>query len=464
MPKSNKNNKSGEDRMLGNEAGAPRQTLSFLDGLVIVVGMVVGIGIFATPSMVAQFAGSSFSYLALWLVGGALALVGALCYAELATAFPHAGGEYHFLSRAYGRGCALMFAWARCTVIQTGAIALAAFIYGDYAQGVLPLGSEGPAIHAAIIIVIFTGINIAGTMQGKTAQRIFTVMDVTALLMLVVAGGVIAFTREAAMPAVSLPAAGGSGMLGLAMVFVFLTYGGWNEAAYISAELRDGKRNMVRVLALSILAITAIYFLVAYSYLYVMGFEGLQKSTAVAADVMRTAFGPAGATLIALLVCGSAISTLNAMIFTGARVYYALGNDLPGLKFFGIWSARGENPRNAFLLQGAIALALVVLGAFSRNGFKTMVEYTSPVFWLFMTMVAVSIFIFRKRDPAPGHSYRVPFYPLTPIIFTATCVYMLYSSLAYTGTGALFGVGALLLGTPLLLLNRSAASVRGAAE
>ena len=135
MPKSNKNNKSGEDRMLGNEAGAPRQTLSFLDGLVIVVGMVVGIGIFATPSMVAQFAGSSFSYLALWLVGGALALVGALCYAELATAFPHAGGEYHFLSRAYGRGCALMFAWARCTVIQTGAIALAAYIYGDYAQG-----------------------------------------------------------------------------------------------------------------------------------------------------------------------------------------------------------------------------------------------------------------------------------------------------------------------------------------
>jgi len=459
-----KNNKSGEDRMLGNEAGTPRQTLSLVDGLVIVVGMVVGTGIFATPALVAQFAGSSFSYLAIWLVGGVLALVGALCYAELATAFPHAGGEYHFLSRAYGRGCALMFAWARCAVIQTGAIALVAFVYGDYAQGILPLGSEGPAIHAALIIMIFTGINIAGTMQGKTAQQIFTVMDVTALLMLIAAGVTIALTREAALPVSAVPSGGGTGMLGLAMVFVLLTFGGWNEAAYISAELRDGKRNMVRVLVLSILVITAIYFLVACSYLYVMGFDGLQKSTAIAADVMRAAFGPTGATLIALFVCGSAISTLNASIFTGARVYYALGQDLPGLKFFGIWSPRGENPSNAFLLQGGIALALVMLGAFSRNGFKTMVEYTSPVFWLFMTLVAVSIFIFRRRDPDQRRSYRVPLYPLTPIIFTATCIYMLYSSLAYTGTGALFGIGALLLGTPLLLLNRNAAPVRGAAE
>src|SRR6185312_15410556 len=125
-----------------HDAGAPRETLSLADGVVIVVGMVIGIGIFATPSMVAQFAGSAVSYLALWLLGGAL------CYAELATAFPHAGGEYHFLARAYGRGPALLFAWARCTVIQTGAIALVAFVYGDYAQSIAPLGSFGPAIHA----------------------------------------------------------------------------------------------------------------------------------------------------------------------------------------------------------------------------------------------------------------------------------------------------------------------------
>lgn len=444
--------------MLGKDTAAPRETLSLADGLVIVVGMVVGIGVFATPSLVAQFAGNSFNYLALWLVGGLLTLVGALCYAEIATAHPHAGGEYHFLSRAYGRGVALMFAWARCTVIQTGAIALVAFVYGDYAQSIVPLGAYGPAIHAAIIIAVFTAINMAGTAQGKLAQKIFTSMDIIALLTLIMAGITVAMsgTVAAAVPV----AAGGGGLAlpGLAMMFVLLTYGGWNEAAYISAELRDGKRNIVRVLVLSIVAVTLLYFLVAWTYLYVLGFDGLRQSSTIAADVMRIAFGPTGATLIAIFVCGAAISTLNATIFTGARVYYALGRDLPGLKFFGIWDAKGENPANAFALQGIIALALVVLGAFTRDGFKTMVEYTSPVFWFFMILVGVSLFIFRHREPARVLGYRVPLYPVTPIIFILTCAYLLYSSLEYTGVGALVGVGVLVAGTPLLLLNTKAKS------
>ncbi|OAI44430.1 amino acid permease [Rhizomicrobium sp. SCGC AG-212-E05] len=451
--------------MLRKDSAAPRETLSLTDGLVIVVGMVVGIGVFATPALVAQFAGSSFNYLALWLAGGALTLVGALCYAEIATAHPHAGGEYHFLSRAYGRGVALMFAWARCTVIQTGAIALVAFVYGDYAQSIVPLGPVGPAIHAGLIIVLFTAINMAGTAQGKLAQKIFTSMDIIALLTLILAAIVVTLSGTAPAP-VAPPAGGGggTGLLGLAMVFVLLTYGGWNEAAYISAELRDGKRNIVRVLVLSIVGVTLLYFLVAWTYLHVLGFDGLQKSSTIAADVMRAAFGPAGATAIAIFVCGAAISTLNATIFTGARIYYALGRDLPGLKLFGIWSAKGENPANAFLLQGAIALALVGLGAFARDGFKTMVEYTSPVFWLFMILVAVSLFIFRHREPGRILAYRVPLYPVTPIIFIATCIYMLYSSLAYTGIGALFGVGVLVAGTPLLLLGRSAKPVQDPAE
>ena len=440
--------------MLRKDSATPRETLSLVDGLVLVVGMVVGVGVFATPALVAQFAGNSFNYLALWLVGGALTLVGALCYAEIATAHRHAGGEYHFLSRAYGRGTALMFAWARCTVIQTGAIAFVAFVYGDYAQSIVPLGAFGPAIHAAIIIVVFTAINMAGTAQGKLAQKIFTSMDVVALLMLIGAGIVVALLGTAGTTPPPAPTSGSGGVLGLAMVFVLLTYGGWNEAAYLSAELRDGKRNIVRVLVLSIITVTLLYFLVAWTYLHVLGFEALQKSSTIAADVMRAAFGPNGATVVALFVCGAAISTLNATIFTGARVYYALGRDLPGLRLFGIWDAKGENPANAFALQGVIALALVGLGAFTRDGFRTMVDYTTPVFWLFMTLVAVSLFIFRRREPERVLPYRVPLYPVTPIIFVGTCLYLLYSSLDYTRTGALFGVAVLLAGTPLLLLRR----------
>lgn len=212
---------------------------------------------------------------------------------------------------------------------------------------------------------------------------------------------------------------------------------------------------MVRVLTLSVVFVTIIYFLVAWAYLHVLGFEKLKQSPAVAADVMSEAFGPYGATLLAVFVCGAAISTLNATIFTGARVFYALGRDLPKLKQLGIWSPRGENPANAFLLQGGIALALVGLGALMRDGFKAMVEYTSPVFWLFMTLVGISIFVFRLREPDHVRPFRVPFYPVFPIIFVATCLWMLYSSLAYTGTGALFGVVVLMVGAPLLYFGRS---------
>jgi len=439
--------------MLRKDSAAPRETLSLANGMELVVGMVVGVGVFATPAQVAMFAGDSVTYLALWLLGGGLTLIGALCYAEIATAHRHAGGEYHFLSRAYGRGTALMFAWARGTVIQTGAIAFVAFVYGDYAQSLVPLGSYGPAIHAAIIVAVFTAINMAGTAQGKLAQKIFTSMDVIALVTLIVAALVFTFSGANPAPAAT-PTGGGTGMLGLAMVFVLLTYGGWNEAAYLSAELRDGKRNIVRVLAFSIIIVTLLYFLVAWTYLHVLGFDALQKSSTIAADVMRAAFGPVGATLISVFVCGAAVSTLNATIFTGGRIYYALGRDLPWLQTFGRWNQHGENPANAFLLQGVVALLLVLLAAFvGESGFRTMVDYTAPVFWLFMILVGVSLFVFRHRGDGDPDHFRVPLYPVTPALFVATCVYMLYSSVDYVREGTLAGLAVLLAGVPLLFMR-----------
>ncbi len=435
---------------------APRPTLSLLDGMVMVVGMVVGIGIFATPALVAQFAGDGITYLALWLLGGLLALNGALCYAELATRFPSAGGEYQFLSRAYGKNLAFMFAWARCSVIQTGSIALVAFVYGDYAQSLLPLGGHGAAIHAALIIAVFTAINMAGTFQGALAQKLFTSLDMLALLSLLAAGALLLLGGTSAPTPAAAPSSGGGGMVGLAVVLVMLTYGGWNEGAYLSAELKDGKRNMVRVLVFSIAAVTALYFAVAFIYLQVLGFEGLTKSSTVAADVMRAAFGPAGATAIALFVCGSAISTLNATIFTGGRIYYALGRDLPWLQRFGKWDTGGENPANAFLLQGGVALALVGFAVWlGGSGFQRMVDYTAPVFWLFMTLVGVSLFVFRHRGEGDPGFFRVPLYPLTPLIFVATCLYMLHSSVNYAQQkGTLIGLAMLAAGAPLLLLGR----------
>jgi len=436
-------------------SATPRQTLSTWDGIAFLIGIVIGVGIFKAPQLVAQFTGNSWAFMGVWLLGGLVTLIGALCYAELGSAYPDAGGEYHFLSRAYGRTISVLFAWARGTVIQTGAIAAVAFVYGEYASTLMPFGPHSVAIHAALAVAVFTGINVIGTLQGKLAQHVFTVLDVAAILLLIVAGLLV--SSQGGFSAPEAPSLNGVtwGGVGLAMVFVLLTYGGWNEAAYLSAELRDVQRNMARTLVLSIGFVVVVYVLVNFAYISVLGLEGLAKSNVPAAAVMRRAFGDTGTFILTLFICGAALSTLNATIFTGGRVYFALGRDLPHLGGLGVWSARGENPANAFLLQGGVALALVLLGAFDRKGFQTMVDYTAPVFWFFMLLVGISLFVLRWREPERHRPYSVPLYPLTPLMFCLTCGYMLHSSIVYTGFGALVGIVVLLLGLPLLLLGRA---------
>src|SRR5918993_4221836 len=167
---------------------APQARLTVLDGVAIMVGIVVGIGIFKTPPIIAANVGSEAAFLGVWLLGGLMTLVGALCYAELAAAYPSAGGEYHFLDRAYGRSIAVLFAWARCTVIQTGAIAAVAFVFGDYAAQLLPLGPSGPAIHAAVAVIVLSGLNLLGTLQSTRAQLAFTILTVATIFIVIVTG------------------------------------------------------------------------------------------------------------------------------------------------------------------------------------------------------------------------------------------------------------------------------------
>jgi amino acid transporter len=427
----------------------PQASLSVLDGVSVMVGIVVGIGIFKTPSLVAANVDSGATFIAVWLLGGLVTLIGALCYAELAAAHPSAGGEYHFLQRAYGRVPATLFAWARGTVIQTGAIALVAFVFGDYAAQLVPLGPNGPAIYAGLAVIVFSGLNLAGTLQSANAQRIFTLVTLGAMLVVIVAGLLHVGSNQAAAP----PASGTSGgAVGLAMVLVLLTYGGWNEVAYLSGEMRDVRRNMMRVMALGTLVLVALYGAMAFAYLHGLGLERLRAAEAPAADLMRLVAGEAGAVVLALIVCCAAISTLNGTIFTGARIYFALGRDIPALGKLGIWNPKGDNPANAILLQGVIAFGLVLFGATTRDGFQAMVEYTAPVFWFFMMLVGLSLFVLRWREPERELPFRVPLYPLTPALFVLTCLYLLYSSLMYTGLGALIGVAVLLAGVPLLVL------------
>ena len=416
----------------------------------VAVAMVVGAGIFRSPSEIAANAGSTFWLFAAWVAGGAISLVGALCYAELGSAHPNAGGEYHYLSRAYGRSVGLLFAWARGTVIQTGAIAAVGFVYGDYASNLIPLGPFGASIHAGIAVLALSAINMIGTPQSKLTQVLLTALTVIAVLVVIVAG----FSASAPVPVASAPSTPSLGAAGLAMVFVLLTYGGWNEAAYLTGELKDVRRNMAKTLLIATGAVLVIYLVMNLAYLNAFGLEGLRRSNAVGADLMRLVAGDAGAILLSLIVCVCALSTLNATIFTGARVYYALGSDVSTIRVLGVWDTRGHKPGNALLLQCSIALALIVFGAATREGFEAMVAYTAPVFWFFLLLTALSIFVFRRRNGTANLPFRVPFYPLTPILFALACAWMLYSALAYTGYGAFVGVGVLVAGVPLLLIGK----------
>ena len=412
----------------------------------MIVGIVVGAGIYRTPSIVAAQSSSEAAMLLAWLVGGAVSMVGALCYAELASAFPHAGGEYHFLSRAFGRRFAFLYGWSRLAIIQTGSIALLAFVYGDYVSQIVPLGPHSAALHAAAAVALITAINWAGVAHGCRTQVWLTAIELLGLCLVVVAGLLLAPEAAAAVPP---PARETS--IGLVLVFVLLTYGGWNEAAYLSAELHDAPRRMVKVLIGSLALIASLYLLVNLAFLRALGLAGTAGSEAVAADLLRLVWGQAGAAMISVAVAAAALTSANATAFTGARSAFALGRDFPFLAFLGRWRDREGTPGNALLIQGGAALLLVGLGAFVRDGFRLAVEYTAPAFWLFFLAVGVALFVLRRREPDAERPFRVPLYPLVPAIFCLTSAYLLFSSLAYTGIGALVG-GAVVAAGALMLL------------
>ena len=429
-------------------AAAPRPTLSLADAIGIIVGVVIGAGIFKTPALVAGNVGDIATLVFAWILGGLISLIGALCYAELASTYPDAGGDYHFLTRAFGPRLSFLFAWGRLTVIQTGSIALLAFVLGDYASAVLPLGAYSTPLYAAMVIAVLTLLQMAGAPRAAFAQNLLTAMEILGVLLVAFVG---LFTPGGG-PAASAAAATPAGF-GLVMVFVLLTYGGWNEASYVSAEVHEPGRNMVRALVLSILVVTMLYVAVNIALVRGLGLAGLAASKAPAADLLERLTGRGTAVLVSVMVVISTLTSINATIFTGARSAYAVGRDFAPFRVLGRWHAGRQTPANALLVQAIVALLLVGVGTLTRRGFETMVEYTAPVFWTFILLAGIALFVLRRREPARPRPFRVPFYPLTPLVFCMTCAYLLYSSLAYTGFGALLGVAVVAVGAVVLLVS-----------
>jgi amino acid transporter len=437
-----------------------KQTLGLFDVVAIIIGIVIGSGIFKLPGMVANSSSSETVFMLAWLAGGVMSIIGALCYAELASTYPNAGGDYYFINRAYGKGMSFLFAWARMTVIQTGSIAFLGFFIGDYLTGVYPIGAHSSSIYAFITVIGLTIINIFGIKQGKWAQNIFTVAIVTGLLT-VVGIGIGGTPVEGASAQVHTPQMG----FGMAMVFVLLAFGGWNESAYVSAEIKNPEKNIVKSLVLGLAIVTVIYLLVNWSYLHILGLKGMADSRNVAQDLVKATLGDAFVPFITVCVVFAVLSTTNATIISGARSNYALGRDFRVLGFMGRWNSESGTPVLSLVVQCVIALALILVGnAINRNtGFETMVAYTTPVFWFFFFLAGVSLFVLRRKDPGIKRVFSVPLYPVTPVIFCLIGLYMLKNAFdwimllpkigLYSGLGAAIGVAVLLLGVPLYFIN-----------
>ncbi|MFM2033694.1 MAG: hypothetical protein RJA32_329 [Pseudomonadota bacterium] len=413
------------------KSAVQEKLLSPIGAVAIIVGIVIGAGIFKTPSMVAGITGDVGWALTIWVAGALISLMGALCYAELATTYPHAGGDYHFLTRAYGKNVSFLYGWAKAMVINTGSIALLAFVFGDYMTKVLPLGANSTIYWAALIVITLTLINLIGIHASAGIQTLLTILEVCGLAAIIVAGFGM-FGNP--LPPVDNPPVFSSnpqlGMLGLGMVFVLLTFGGWNESAYISAELKGTSKTIVTVIVASLAVITVIYLLVNIALINGLGLKALASSKAAPADLLGLAFGPLGEKLLGLFVAIAALTSINATMIVGARTNYAMGEDWQGLSKMGRWESTRGSPSFAYLVQGVISLALVGFGALQSDGFEAMVEFTAPVFWVFLFLVGLGLFILRYKDDAV-RPFKVPLYPITPLIFCGSCGYLAYSSIMY---------------------------------
>ena len=400
----------------------PKKELSLFDSTCIIVGIIIGAGIYETAPTVAAGVVGWGGVLGIWLVGGLLALAGALCYAELATAYPRQGGDYVYLTRAYGRWAGYLFGWSQLVIIRPGDIAALAFVFGTYAKTLYAPFQNCDALYAAAAVVVLTITNILGVKQGKWTQNVLTVVKTLGLMAIVVAG----MAAPSRPPTPAEPATFTMGGLKLPLILVLWTFGGWHEMAYVAAEVKRPQRNIVRALVIGTVAVTALYVLVNGAFLHALGYEKMAASEAVAVDTLATVLPEAAGRLISVLICISALGVVNGLIFTGARISYAMGAEHSTFRGLGRWHPRFGTPVWALVAQGCLSLIIV----FVTGSFIDTILYTAPVFWLFFLATALSLFVLRRKEPHTPRPYKTSGFPITTIIFCASCIFMIYCSVA----------------------------------
>ncbi|HEY2413481.1 MAG TPA: amino acid permease [Pirellulaceae bacterium] len=409
------------------ETAQPRRSLSLLDTTSITVGIIIGSAVYRIAPDVVGGAGSWS--LALWIVGGLVALIGAMCYAEMATAFPQVGGTYVYLSEGLGRSVGFAFAWTEFWIVRPGNIGAVAFVMADYAERLFANDRDASGTRSSLIaagaILVLAILNAVGLRTGTATQNFLTGLKLVGLAALIVVG--LSATPSATSESAVATVFGGS--LSLALIQIMFAYGGWADMSFVAAEVRDPERNIFRALLLGTGVVTAIYLLVNAAFIHALGLAGVAASKAVAADVLALRLGTLGSTAISLLVVVSCLGTVNGMLFTGARVFYALGTHHPTLRWLGQWNERTGVPLRSLVMQTLITLALVC--SCRREGFERLVVFTAPFYWGFIALVAVSLILLRLRGATATAAFRTPFFPALPTIFAVTSGAMVYAAVNY---------------------------------
>ncbi|HVI54982.1 MAG TPA: amino acid permease [Luteibacter sp.] len=390
--------------------------LTLMDAALIVVGGIIGGGIFLNPGIVAQRTASGWVLLGLWVAGGLLTLIGCLCYAELGARRPEAGGSYVYLREAFGRLSGFLFGWTMLLVIYSGSSAAVATIFGSYATAVFGLSPDLVKPLAVGALVFVTGLNLFGIRFGAQVQNVFAILKLAAITVLVVTGLAFAGAGAGATQALATSPTAVTGSLAGALLPVLFAFSGFSYLNNLAGEVRDPQRTLPRALVVGMLVVIAAYVLVNYAYLAVLGHDGLANSNAPAADVMSRVFGAAGAKLIAIGIAISTLGFCNITLVAGARVLQVMGQD--GL-FFGSVARlhpRYRTPNIALMMLSAWAIVLVLLANYGQ-----LLDFAAFGDWAAYAVTIATLFWYRRHS-TERPAFATPAYPLLPLIFLVVVI------------------------------------------
>jgi basic amino acid/polyamine antiporter, APA family len=422
--------------------------LGLFDATMIVMGGIIGSGIFINPYVVARQVHTPFLILGVWALGGLLALAAAFIWAELASRRPDVGGQYAYLREAFHPVVAFLYGWVLLLVIQTGGMAAVAVTFSRYFLEMAPL-PVSDSLLAAIVLALLTLINCLGVRAGSTVQSIFMILKIIAIVALVICG--LSFINRSVSETTSLldrpPSLDLLTVIGAAMVPVLFAYGGWQTATFVAAEIKEPEKNLPRGLILGVIGVVALYLAANFVYLRVLSSSGLASTTAPASEVMRLALGDVGARAIAAGIAISTVGFLSQSMLTAPRVYFAMAKDRLFFKSVSRVHPTTHAPFVAITLQGLMAIIIALWGRYEQ-----ILNYVVSMDFIFFGLTACCIFVFRKRHDGSGSSGRritkVPGHPLTTAIFVAACWLVVGNTIYRYPSNTLIGIAILAAGVP----------------